>query len=150
MTSALTILAQVFVTGRIMARFGLSVAAAILPLITIIGLAVYAAMPGLHVVAAIMVAERVSAFALSNPSTKVLYTAVDVDERYKAQNFIDTVVYRGGDALSGVVFNGLTKAMGWPLAVVALTSIPIAGLWLGISSRFDKALMDRLAERSAR
>lgn len=149
-TSVLTILVQVFVTGRTMARFGLGVAASILPAITIIGLAVYAAMPELHVVAAIMVAERVSAFALSNPSTKVLYTAVDVDERYKAQNFIDTVVYRGGDALSGAMFNGLTKAMGWPLAAVALASIPLAGLWLAMSSQFDRALKDRIAERSTR
>ena len=107
-------------------------------------------MPELHVVAAIMVAERVSAFALSNPSTKVLYTAVDVDERYKAQNFIDTVVYRGGDALSGAMFNGLTKAMGWPLAAVALASIPFAVLWLAMSSQFDRALKDRIAERSPR
>jgi AAA family ATP:ADP antiporter len=147
-TSVLTVVVQVFLTGRIMARLGIGVAASVLPAITVIGLAVYAAMPELHVVAAIMVAERVAAFALSNPATKVLYTAVDLDERYKAQNFIDTVVYRGGDALSGAVFNGLTKAMGWPLAFVALASIPVAGLWLAMASRFDKALDQRLVERS--
>jgi AAA family ATP:ADP antiporter len=147
-TSVLTVLVQVFLTGRIMSRLGIGVAASALPVITIVGLAVYAALPELHVVAAIMVAERVAAFALSNPSTKVLYTAVDADERYKAQNFIDTVVYRGGDALSGAVFNGLTKSMGWPLALVAVASIPIAGLWLAMASRFDKALEQRLAETS--
>lgn len=148
-TSVLTVLVQVFLTGRIMSRFGIGVAASALPVITIVGLAIYAAVPELHVVAAIMVAERVAAFALSNPSTKVLYTAVDADERYKAQNFIDTVVYRGGDALSGAVFNGLTKSMGWPLALVALASIPIAGLWLAMASRFDKALGQRLTKRSS-
>ena len=146
-TSVATVLVQVAIAGRIMARFGIGAAASVLPVVTIIGLALYAAMPGLHVVAAIMVAERVAAFALSNPATKVLYTAVDLDERYKAQTFIDTVVYRGGDALSGAVFNGLTKAMGWPLSAVALASIPVAGLWLAMASRFDKALDQRLAER---
>ncbi len=146
-TSVATVLVQIVLAGRIMARFGIGVAASVLPAVTIAGLALYAAMPSLHVVAAIMVAERVAAFALSNPSTKVLYTAVDLDERYKAQTFIDTVVYRGGDALSGAVFNGLTKAMGWPLSAVALLSIPIAGLWLAMASRFDKALDQRLAER---
>jgi AAA family ATP:ADP antiporter len=147
-TSVLSVLVQVFLTGRIMARFGVGVAAAVLPAFTVIGLAVYAAMPELHVVAAIMVAERVAAFALSNPATKVLYTAVDTDERYKAQNFIDTVVYRGGDALSGAVFNGLTKAAGLPLAAVALVSIPVAGIWLAMSLRFDEALRKRLAENA--
>lgn len=145
-TSILTVLVQVFVAGRIMARFGIGAAASVLPAITIVGLALYAAMPELHVVAAIMVAERVASFAMSNPSTKVLYTAVDLDERYKAQNFIDTVIYRGGDALSGAVFNGLTKAMGWPLSAIAMVSIPVAGLWLYLASRFDNALDRRLAE----
>jgi AAA family ATP:ADP antiporter len=145
-TSVGSVLVQVFLTGRIMARFGVGVAAAVLPAFTIIGLAVYAAMPELHVVAAIMVAERIAAFALSNPATKVLYTAVDADERYKAQNFIDTVVYRGGDALSGAVFNGLTKAAGLPLAAVALISTPVAGVWLVLSLRFDGALRRRLDE----
>jgi AAA family ATP:ADP antiporter len=129
------------------ARFGIGVAAAVLPAFTMVGLAVYTAMPELHVVAAIMVAERVAAFALSNPSLKVLYTAVDLDERYKAQSFIDTVVYRGGDALSGAVFNGLTKALGLPLAAVALASVPVAGFWFVLSRRFDQALKARLAER---
>jgi AAA family ATP:ADP antiporter len=143
-TSVLSVFVQVFLTGRIMARLGVGVAAAVLPAFTVIGLAVYAAIPELHVVAAIMVAERVAAFALSNPATKVLYTAVDADERYKAQNFIDTVVYRGGDALSGAVFNGLTKAAGLPLAAVALVSVPLAAIWLALSLRFDGALRKRL------
>jgi AAA family ATP:ADP antiporter len=142
-TSVLTVLVQLGLTGRIMSRFGIGAAAAVLPALTLVSLGIYAAMPELHVVAAIMVAERVAAFSLSNPATKVLYTAVDVDERYKAQNFIDTVVYRGGDALSGAVFNGLTKAMGWPLAAVAVASIPVAGAWLWIASRFDTSLSER-------
>jgi AAA family ATP:ADP antiporter len=146
-TNVLTVLVQVFLTGRILARFGIGVAAGVLPALTVAGLAVYTVMPELHVVAAIMVAERVAAFALSNPSLKVLYTAVDLDERYKAQNFIDTVVYRGGDALSGAVFNGLTKALGLPLAAVALASVPVAGLWLALTTRFDQALKTRLEEQ---
>ena len=112
-TSVFTVLVQILLTGRIRRRgSGLSVAASALPAVTIAGLILYAAVPELRVVAAIMVVERVTAFALSNPALKVLYTAVDVDERYKAQSFIDTVVYRAGDALSGAVFNSLAKSLG--------------------------------------
>ncbi len=145
-TSVLAVIVQVAVTGRIMSRLGIGAAAAVLPALTLTGLAIYAARPELHVVAAIMVAERVASFALSNPATKVLYTAVDVDERYKAQNFIDTVVYRGGDALSGVVFTGLIRGLGWPLAAVAAVSIPVAGVWLWMASRFDRTLQARIGE----
>ena len=41
---------------------------------------------------------------------EALFTVVPRSERYKAKNFIDTVVYRGGDALSGWVFGKLGAA----------------------------------------
>ena len=76
-TSVFTVLVQMLLTGRITARLGLGVAASALPAVTIAGLILYAAVPELQVVAAIMVVERVTAFALSNPALKVLYTAID-------------------------------------------------------------------------
>ena len=141
-TSVFTVLVQLLLTGRITTRLGLGVAASALPAVTMVGLIIYAAVPELQVVAAIMVVERVTAFALSNPALKVLYTAVDVDERYKAQSFIDTVVYRGGDALSGAVFNSLSKSMG----AVVLVSVPVAALWFAVATGFDKSLKARIAE----
>ncbi|HEX5478000.1 MAG TPA: hypothetical protein VFX09_09105, partial [Burkholderiales bacterium] len=42
------------------------------------------------------------------------------EERYKAKNFIDTVVYRGGDALSG-----------WAFAVLPGLAFVAAGLAAG-------------------
>ena len=140
-TSVFTVLVQLLLTGRITTRLGLGVAASALPAVTMVGLIIYAAAPELQVVAAIMVVERVTAFALSNPALKVLYTAVDVDERYKAQSFIDTVVYRGGDALSGAVFNGLAKSMG----AVVLVSVPVAALWFAVATGFDRILKARIA-----
>ena len=141
-TSVFTVLVQLLLTGRITTRLGLGVAASALPAVTIAGLILYAAVPELQVVAAIMVVERVTAFALSNPALKVLYTAVDVDERYKAQSFIDTVVYRAGDALSGAVFNGLAKSLG----AVVLVSVPVAALWFAVANGFDRNLKARIAE----
>jgi ATP:ADP antiporter, AAA family len=141
-TSILTAGVQVLITGRITTRLGLGVAASALPAVIIAGLLAYSAMPVLPVVAAIMTFERVAAFALSNPALKVLYTAVDVDERYKAQSFIDTVVYRAGDALSGAVFNGTAKSAGF-------SAVALAGLWFAISTRFDSALKARAAENPA-
>ena len=128
--SLLTIAIQVFVTGRVKKTFGLAVPLSALPLTAMLGLMALAISPSLEVVAAIMVAERAVAFALANPALKVLYTAVDPDEKYKAQNFIDTVVYRGADAASGSIFNALTKSLGASSTVLALVSLPVALIWL--------------------
>ena len=43
----------------------------------------------------------------------------EIEEKYKAKNFIDTVVYRGGDALSAWAYAGLT-ALGLGLSAIAL------------------------------
>ena len=50
------------------------------------------------------------------------------EEKYKAKNFIDTAVYRGGDALSGWAFAGLIS-MGFGLSVIAVIAIPVIILW---------------------
>ena len=66
-TSVFTVLVQMLLTGRITTRLGLGVAASALPAVTIAGLILYAAVPELQVVAAIMVVERVTAFASVEP-----------------------------------------------------------------------------------
>ena len=38
---------------------------------------------------------------LRPPGREMLFAPLDAQSKYKAKNFIDTVVYRGGDALSG-------------------------------------------------
>jgi AAA family ATP:ADP antiporter len=129
----ISILLQLFVTARMLQWFGVGVTLAMLPVAALIGLALLSQYPTLYVVAAVMVAERAISFALSNPALKVLYTVVTPDEKYKAQNFIDTVVYRGGDAASGWVFNTGAKAIGLAGASVAMLTLPAAAVWLVVA-----------------
>jgi AAA family ATP:ADP antiporter len=53
---------------------------------------------------------------------------VSREEKYKAKNVIETLVYRGGDAASGWLSFGLT-AMGAGFGLVALLIVPFVGLW---------------------
>ena len=52
------------------------------------------------------------------------------EEKYKSKNFIDTVVFRGGDATSGWLFEGL-RILGLGFAGIAFVGVPIALLWAG-------------------
>ena len=40
-------------------------------------------------------------FAISKPVRETLFTVVPREDKYKAKNFIDTVIYRGGDTTAG-------------------------------------------------
>ena len=60
----------------------------------------------------------------------MLYTVVLVEQKYKAKNFIDTVVYRGGDAVSGWVKRGLDLLSEQP-ALAMLIGAGLALVWAG-------------------
>jgi AAA family ATP:ADP antiporter len=62
----------------------------------------------------------------------MLFTVVTREEKYKAKNVIDTVVYRGGDALSGWAFAGLT-ALGLGLGGIAVAALPLAAAWIAVA-----------------
>ncbi|MGE0856706.1 MAG: NTP/NDP exchange transporter [Hyphomicrobiaceae bacterium] len=143
--SVMTILLQVFVTGRVLERFGVAIAAATLPAWCTLGLVLLAVSPTLGVIVTIMAIERAIAFALASPAVKVLYTVVEPEDKYKAQNFIDTVVYRGGDAASGWVFNTLGRSLGLAGGTVAMTAIPAALAWLYLSFSLGRELDARTA-----
>ena len=136
--SVLTILAQLFLTGSLITRLGLGWTAAALPLTVIVGLMAIAISPTLMIIISVVVIERAVAFAFANPAFKVLYTVVDPDDKYKAQNFIDTVVYRGGDAASGWLFNGVAKQAGWSMPAIALMTLPLAVWWLWLSLKLGR------------
>ncbi len=127
--NVLTILTQLFLTGRIVAAFGLPVTLALAPALVMLGFAGLGFFPVLGVLVAFQVVRRAGNFALARPAREVLFTVVGREEKYKAKNFIDTVVYRGGDAVSGWVFAGLS-GLGMGLSAIAFLAVPIAAGWL--------------------
>jgi ATP:ADP antiporter, AAA family len=136
--SVLTIIVQILGTAKIIQRFGLGLAVAALPASALIAYIALALSPTLLVILAIVVAERAIHFSLSSPAAKVLWTSVEPDDKYKSQNFIDTVVYRGGDAASGWFFGALGKdGLHMGLAGIAAVSVPLAAVWCWLS--FDLA-----------
>src|SRR5262249_56104508 len=78
------------------------------------------------------VAQRWMNFAIANPARQVFFTVLDREEKYKAKNLIDVVIYRGSDALYGWVFDSL-QALGLKLPGIALCPFPVVAAWLGLS-----------------
>ena len=125
----LTILVQFFATGRLIQRFGVGPAAAALPLVFALGFLALALTPALLVVIGFQALQRATNFALSNPAREVLFTVLGREEKYKAKNVIDIVVFRGADAANGWLYSTL-RAAGLEMSAISLASVPVAGLWL--------------------
>ena len=134
----LTLLFQVLLTGRLVQWLGLGWTLALLPLLLAAGFLALGLSPVLAVLVLVQVLRRAGNYAITRPAREMLYVVLGREEKYKAKNFIDTVVYRGGDALSAWAYAGLS-ALGLGLSAIALLAVPLALLWAGIAYRLGQA-----------
>jgi AAA family ATP:ADP antiporter len=139
----LTLATQVFATGQVLKRFGTGIAAAALPAVYVAGFVAIALSPTLMVVWVVQVLQRWMNFAIANPARQVFFTVVDREEKYKAKNLIDVVVYRGSDALYAWVYDSL-QALGLKLGAIAIVAWPVVAVWLVLS-----IVLGRTQERRA-
>ena len=146
--SLLTIIVQFVVTGKIIRRFGAGPAAAFLPLVFAMGFLALALTPMLWVVIAFQAAQRAANFAISNPARELLFTVVDREEKYKAKYVIDNVVFRGGDAASGWLFNAL-RGLGMELGAISLATVPVALAWLALALGLGRSHERRTAQSNS-
>jgi AAA family ATP:ADP antiporter len=134
----LTLLVQFLATGRLINRFGAGPAAAFLPLVFCLGFIALWLTPMLWAVIAFQAFQRAANFAISNPAREVLFTVLDREEKYKAKNVIDIVVFRGGDAVSGWLF-ALLRGAGLDLGAISLATVPVTAAWLALALALGRA-----------
>ncbi len=128
-TNILTVITQIFLTGRIMKKLGVGLTLGILPIVTLIGFLALFAWPVLAVLVVFQICRRGSNYALSKPARESLFTVVPREDKYKAKNFIDTFIYRGGDLLGASGFAYLTGPLAWGISQVVALAAPVAGVW---------------------
>jgi AAA family ATP:ADP antiporter len=141
-----TLALQALVTGPVLKRLGVAVGLGIAPAITAAGYAVLGFSPVLGVFAAFQGVRRAAQYAILRPSREMLFTVVSREERYKSKNFIDTVVFRGGDMLSGWIYAALA-AVGLGITATAWVSVPVSVVWLALGIYLGREQGRRAGER---
>ena len=127
-TNLLSWLAQVVLTNRLINRFGLVSALMLLPVVSAVGFSLIGFSQTLLLFLSFTIVRRVGEYAIAKPAREVLFTVVTREEKYKAKNFIDTAVSRGGDATTGWLIAGV-KALGATTAHLAWMLVPIMMIW---------------------
>ncbi|MBK5005903.1 NTP/NDP exchange transporter [Pseudomonas sp. S32] len=136
LVQALAILTQLFLTGRLARRLGVGVLLVAVPMVMAVGFIWLAMAPVFAVFVVVMVIRRAGEYALVRPGREMLFTVLPAEDKYKAKNFIDTVVYRGGDAISGWLKRALDVMGEHPQAAMLIgaaiaTGWAVTGAWLG-------------------
>ncbi|MDX6575994.1 MAG: antiporter, family [Blastocatellia bacterium] len=132
LVNVLTILCQTFLTGRLLKWLGVGMTLAILPALSVLGFASMGIMPTLAVLVIFLTLRRAGNFAIARPARETLFTVVSREDKYKAKNFIDTVVYRAGDQI-GAWTSPVLGWLGLGLTGVSFVAAPIAVVWLFVS-----------------
>ncbi len=135
--NSLTLLIQVFLTSRLIKLLGLAWTLALVPIILCAGFFALSFAPVLAVLVVIQVIRRAGNYAVMRPAREMLYVVLDRESKYKAKNFNDTVVYRGGDAVAGWLYAGL-RSLGLSLSQLALIAVPLAAIWAMVAYRLGK------------
>lgn len=142
--NALTLLLQVFLTSRLIRWFGIAAVLAIIPVLLAVGFSVLGVAPVLSVLVTVQIIRRAGNYAIMRPAREMLYVVLEREQKYKAKNFIDTVVYRSGDAISAWVYAGM-RSLGLGLSSIALIAVPLALVWAWIAFGLGRK-QTRLAE----
>lgn len=128
----LTVLAQLFLTGRIIKWLGVGFTLAILPAMSVIGFTALGIMPTVALFVTFNVLRRAGNYAFSSPGREVLFTVVSPEDKYKAKNFIDTFMYRTGDQIGAWSYAGMAS-IGLGLHTISLIAAPMSAVWLAVS-----------------
>ena len=148
-TSALII--QIFLTAKIAKFFKLTALLSTLGFVICVGFIVLAfTHPAFMPLAVVMSIRRVGEYALVKPGREMLFVPLSSDEKYKVKSFVDTVVYRGGDAISAQVESALANisfgaktatespAVPYVLLVGALISLVWGLLGVFLGKKYEK------------
>ena len=116
--NSLTLAIQLLAFARLAALVGPIGLLVLMPLVSVAGFLWLGATPTLTALVVFGVTRRVGEFAISKPAREALFTVVPREQRYKAKNFIDTVIYRGGDTIAALYLASLPAFFAAGIALV--------------------------------
>lgn len=147
LVNALTLVTQIFITGRIVKRLGVAFTLAILPAICAVGFLLLGFTPTLLALVIFQVLRRATNFAIARPTRETLFTVLRREDKYKAKSFIDTFVYRAGDQIGAWAWASMA-ATGLTLAGVAFVSVPLSLVWLVLGIWLGRRQKETILRRS--
>jgi AAA family ATP:ADP antiporter len=119
---------QFLITSRLVIALGMPKTAILPPIILAAGFTILGSSVGLVLFAAVQVAQRALNYGMLGPVKEMLFTVVDRETKYKSKNFIDTVVYRGGDVTASWLFKGY-MTLGLGMGSIIFMYLPILAMW---------------------
>jgi AAA family ATP:ADP antiporter len=137
---------QVLLTAGILRRSGLRTVLFVLPMGLLIGSAGLLLSGSLIAMLLPRAIDRVLRYSLDKPAVELLYLPVPLDLKLTAKSFIDTVVWRAGDGLGGIILLAIVTLGGLGAVQLTWVMVPLMGVWLGLAAQAYRRYIGTLEE----
>ncbi len=134
---SLTIVTQLFLTGRIATKLGVRYLLFLLPIAMVAGFLVLAVYNVFAVLAVVFVFRRWGEYAMIRPGREMLFSSLDTEAKYKAKNFVDVPVYRAADYMGAQAKTAIDAITASPTASVVIGAA-MAGAWAWVGWRLGR------------
>lgn len=137
---------QVLLTGRVLRDAGVGVALFIVPVAmasTTIGVLVAGT---LAAAAALKASDQVLRYSIDKSTVELLYLPLSAAETFRVKAFIDTVVYRFGDGIGGVLVLVCGTALGLSPVQMGWVTLAAVAAWLVAASVARREYVANLQE----
>ncbi len=127
-TNVCVLVVQSLFAAPLLRRLGPGIVLCALPIAQVVGISTLAVVPSLATLSIVLVIARTATHGLTRPARELLFTTLTRDDKYRAKNVIDTMIYRLGDF--GASWIMLAGASG---AVMIGVTAPLVAVWLSLA-----------------
>lgn len=121
---------QLLLTGRILKRVGVGFALFIVPTALALSSVGVLVAGTLAAAVALKASDQVLRYSVDKATVELLYLPVPAGLTFRVKSFIDTVIYRLGDAMGGVTILLFAAALRLTPAQMAGVTLSLVGAWL--------------------
>ena len=137
---------QLLLTGRVLRTAGVGTALFIVPTAMLLGSTGVLVMGSLVAVAMLKASDQVLRYSIDKATVELLYLPVSAANTFRVKSFIDTVVYRLGDAFGGLLVLLFAAALGWSPIQMSAVGIVLVMAWMAAAYVARRQYVENLRE----
>ena len=138
--------AQILLTSRLLKHFGLGLALFIVPLALMLSSAGVLFLGTLVAAVVLKGSDQVLRYSIDKTTVELLYLPVPSGQKVQVKSFIDTVIWRLGDGLSGIVVLVGTSLLGFSPAGMSVVVVVLLGGWIYAAATVRRQYVTHLSE----
>jgi AAA family ATP:ADP antiporter len=129
----MSLVLQLLLTGRVLRTVGVGPALFIVPTAMLMGSTGVFFLGTLVAASALKASDQVLRYSIDKATVELLYLPVSAGNTFRVKSFIDTVVYRVGDASGGLVVLLFAAILGWSPVRMSIVGLIAIGGWLAVA-----------------